>query len=95
MRSVHSVIFTLSFVAVVSSSYGTGGCEACPQVGHFLLVWCCFSLKDGKNNLTRNFKQRLFTHESILQWSPFITDTIGTQHFGHYSEVSQAQGLPV
>ena len=59
------------------------------------LVLFTSSLKDGKNSLTRNFTQQLFTHESILQWSPSITDTIGTQHFVHYSEVSQAQGLPV
>ena len=53
------------------------------------------SLKDGKNKIPRNFKQLLFTHESILQWIPSITDTIGTQHFVRYSEVSQTQGLPV
>ena len=59
------------------------------------LVLFTSSLKAGKNNLTRNFTQQLFIHKSILQCSPSITDTIGTQHFVRYSEVSQAQGLPV
>ena len=31
----------------------------------------------------------------MLVWNPSITDTIGTQHFVHYSEVSLTQGLPV
>ena len=30
-----------------------------------------------------------------IQWNPSITDTIGTQHFVRYSEVSLTQGLPV
>ena len=30
-----------------------------------------------------------------IQWNPSITDTIGTQHFVSYSEVSLTQGLPV
>ena len=32
---------------------------------------------------------------SYIQWNPSITDTIGTQHFVCYSEVSPTQGLPV
>ena len=31
----------------------------------------------------------------VIQWNPSITDTIGTQHFVRYSEVSLTQGLPV
>ena len=30
-----------------------------------------------------------------VQWNPSITDTIGTQHFIHYSKVSLTQGLLV
>ena len=30
-----------------------------------------------------------------IQWNPFITDTIGTQHYVRYSEVSLTQRLPV
>ena len=30
-----------------------------------------------------------------MQWNPSITDTIGTQHFVRYSEMSLTQGLPV
>ena len=31
----------------------------------------------------------------VLQWNPSITDTIGTQYFVRYSEISPTQGLPV
>ena len=31
----------------------------------------------------------------VIQWNPSKTDTIGTQHFVHYSEVSLTQWLPV
>ena len=54
------------------------------------LVLFTNSLKDGKNKIPRN-SSRLFTHESILQWIPSITDTIGTQHLVRYSEVSQTR----
>ena len=37
----------------------------------------------------------LISMENTLQWNPSITDTIGTQHFVRYSEVSLTQGLPV
>ena len=30
-----------------------------------------------------------------IQWNPSIADTIETQHFARYSEVSLTQGLPV
>ena len=30
-----------------------------------------------------------------VQWNPSITDTIGNQHYVHYSGVSLTQGLPV
>ena len=51
-QTVHGVIFILSFVAVVSSSYDTGGCEACPQVGNFhlfALVYLTQELVDSGN----------------------------------------------
>ena len=31
---------------------------------------------------------------TVVQWNPSIMDTIGTQYFVHYSEVSLTQGLP-
>ena len=37
----------------------------------------------------------LISMENTLQWNPSITDTIGTQHFVRYSEVSLTQGLLV
>ena len=30
-----------------------------------------------------------------IQWNPSITDTLGTQNFVRYNEVSLSQGLPV
>ena len=42
-------------------------------------------------------RSQMLQHKTCkwLQWNPFITDTIGNQNFGRYSEVSQTQGLPV
>jgi len=34
-------------------------------------------------------------HGTILQWNPSITDTLGTQNFVRYNEVSLSQGFPV
>ena len=31
----------------------------------------------------------------VLQWNPSIMDTIGTQYFVHYREISPTQGFPV
>ena len=53
--SVYSVIFSLSFGVVVSSSYDTGDCEPHPQVGYILLGTS--SLKDGENKIPRIFTQ--------------------------------------
>ena len=50
-----------------------------------LLVLCTRNNTDGN-------KLVIF---SGIQWNPSIMDTIGTQHFVHYSEVSLTQGLPV
>ena len=32
-------------------------------------------------------------HGTILQWNPSITDTLGTQNFVRYNEVSLSQGF--
>ena len=36
-----------------------------------------------------------YNSKICLQWNPSITDTLGTQNFVHYNEVSLSQGLPV
>ena len=39
------------------------------------------------------FKQ--FFLFNLIQWNPSITDTLGTQNFVRYNEVSLSQGFPV
>ena len=36
-----------------------------------------------------------WVYEVGIQWNPCITDTLGTQNFIRYNEVSLSQGLPV
>ena len=47
------------------------------------------------NHREKELDSKIYVYTSITHWNPSIMDTIGDQHFVHYSEVSLTQGHPV
>ena len=59
-------------------------------------MYCCSLIPNHQSDGACDFHSKGSSYIlKGIQWNPSITDTLGTQNFVRYNEVSRSQGLPV
>ena len=93
-KQISSSIFKVVFLF---SPFSTPP-EACS--GHMPNMWSCEAFPHSRETPAMVWETREHCPTSswlvaCVQWNPSITDTVETQHFAPYNEVSLTQGVPV